>query len=726
MDDSLLQELQVTSSLVEKAAIIADFILAQLPDAIVLLAHRCAILHWFDEQIIATLLQDSVPVPEDARGVYEQIASLPFVDTLSWGLAFQDLTREGLIKRYSITQPELFCMAAKLAAPVYETYENKALAAEALFCYTLTHDTAASSAFLSREIAQANNWKDWHYFENLLHLQEEAEHLLFVLQSPRSGQQWVLQGIVHQFHGNQEEAIHDYSEALVIDPNNTFTYIMRGNIFAEEQLFEKAIRDYKQALQFDPALTQAYYNQGIIHMKQEQYLEALENFTSSLYSDPGNTHLLRCKGKALLELGQYEEALLTYDNVLQRDSHDALAYVGQAKAYCGLAQYPEALKAYEQALLLNSEIVEALIGKGEVLYHLHQFSEAFEAYEQALLLDPQSVDTSACALLALEGLHQYVQTQTASSQALPLDENSTEEYKGKAQAPSSFQHSAEDIAMNTQGDTFAPPATNSFRIRENVLLLLSLPSRLLQNKLAAFIRHIRRSIGALHPKRVFAGVPYSLKNTGVEWYTKSLALSVLVVLVLAFLLAGTSTYNLLQRSGPYLPTNATIIIQIQRMGKLETASYTLQQIITYSSDVNSWWHFLGDSQKLFVVYGTITAGIDLSKLRSNDIQIQGNEIGKASITLHTPAPQILNTAIDPSRTQIYDTNSGISGLWNQNLDESTTLKILAAAKDSLQSHACQEGILQQAAESARAQLTSLLTSIGFSRVTITIPPGTCG
>src|SRR5579885_1379738 len=194
---------------------------------------------------------------------------------------------------------------------------------------------------------------------------------------------------------------------------------------------------------------------------------------------------------------------------------------------------------------------------------------------------------------------------------------------------------------------------------------------------------------------------------------------IFVVVVLALLLTGTyTTYNLLQKPVLYLPTNATVITEVQHIGKLETVSYTLQQIITYDPDANSWFHFLGDSRKLFVVYGNVTAGIDFSKLSSNDIQIQGKEIGKASIVLNAPAPQILNSTVDPNRTQVYDANSGISGLWSQNLDSNTTLKILAAAKDSLQRNACQEGILQQASDSARTQLTSLFTTIGFSTVTI--------
>jgi len=65
--------------------------------------------------------------------VYEHLASLPFIEVVSWGLAFQDLTREGLLKRYTLTQQKLLKTAARLAAPAYAAQENEKIVAEAFF-----------------------------------------------------------------------------------------------------------------------------------------------------------------------------------------------------------------------------------------------------------------------------------------------------------------------------------------------------------------------------------------------------------------------------------------------------------------------------------------------------------------------------------------------------------------------------------------------------------------
>src|SRR5436305_5016866 len=120
MDDSFLQALQATDDPAEKAAIIAEAVFEGLPEELMFIARRCVILHWFDQTVVEALLQDTPIAKSRAEAVYEQLAALPFLEKLAWGLAFQDLTREGLLIRYATKQPNLLRHAAHLAAPLYE------------------------------------------------------------------------------------------------------------------------------------------------------------------------------------------------------------------------------------------------------------------------------------------------------------------------------------------------------------------------------------------------------------------------------------------------------------------------------------------------------------------------------------------------------------------------------------------------------------------------------
>lgn len=178
-----------------------------------------------------------------------------------------------------------------------------------------------------------------------------------------------------------------------------------------------------------------------------------------------------------------------------------------------------------------------------------------------------------------------------------------------------------------------------------------------------------------------------------------------------------------QGSAIVLPSSGTVFIQVQRMNRLETVSYTLESTYKYDQNANSpWydvWKYISDQKKLFVVPGKITAGIDLSKLTKEDVQVHGK-----AITLNLPASQILDTSLDEQNIQVYDISTGLASFF-QSMDPNLQDKILAAAKVSLQKDACDQGILRQASQNAQQQFTSFLTELGFTSVTVNAPVGTC-
>ncbi len=237
MDDRVLQELRATNDLAKKAAIVAESVFNELPTERALVARRCIILHWFDQPVVEALLQDTSLRKNETQAIYEQLASFPFIETLSSGLTFQDLTREGLLKHYTITrpEPELLRRAASLAAPAYEAREeDEKIAAEALFCYIVAGNQRSSMRLLDDLLERASSRGDFQRLGNLLQLQGEAERLPFVDPLLLTERQWMLRALVHRFQGKQPAAIAAYSKAIAINPRSPLAYISRGTTYAEQ------------------------------------------------------------------------------------------------------------------------------------------------------------------------------------------------------------------------------------------------------------------------------------------------------------------------------------------------------------------------------------------------------------------------------------------------------------------------------------------------------------
>jgi twitching motility two-component system response regulator PilG len=187
MDDAVLRELLVAYKPEEKAAIVAESIFNTFSEAAALVARRCIILHWFDEAVVEALLKDIPQAESQFRDIYEQIRLLLFVEVLPWGLTFNSLTREGLLYRYTLTQPILLRTAAQLAAPAYITNEGDGkVIAEAFFCYMISGEETLALDLLNRLVEQAANRGNREYVSGLLELASEAQQFPFVSPLPIS------------------------------------------------------------------------------------------------------------------------------------------------------------------------------------------------------------------------------------------------------------------------------------------------------------------------------------------------------------------------------------------------------------------------------------------------------------------------------------------------------------------------------------------------------------
>ncbi len=178
MADAIVQQLSTAADPAEKAAIIAELVFDDLPDDVALVARRCVILHWFDEEIVATLMPGHTRA--EAAFVYQQIASLPFIDRIPHGLAYNSLTREGLVRQYAKTRPDILKTSAQLAAASYATRETDYMKAEAFFCYLVAGEQENATRMLADLTKTFKARSDEQSLRGVLKIQEEVEQLPFV------------------------------------------------------------------------------------------------------------------------------------------------------------------------------------------------------------------------------------------------------------------------------------------------------------------------------------------------------------------------------------------------------------------------------------------------------------------------------------------------------------------------------------------------------------------
>jgi hypothetical protein len=147
---------------------------------------------------------------------------------------------------------------------------------------------------------------------------------------------------------------------------------------------------------------------------------------------------------------------------------------------------------------------------------------------------------------------------------------------------------------------------------------------------------------------------------------------------------------------------ATLLTQVQSLRQLVTVKYVLEKVIVYE---DAKWY--GDNRVLFIAHGIVKAGIDLSMLQAGDIQIADKKI-----RLSLPPPRITDVYLDDHRTEMLERSTGLLRAFDKDLEQNA--RTLAVAE--LREAAAKNGILTDATERARVELTALLHQLGFSEV----------
>lgn len=155
-----------------------------------------------------------------------------------------------------------------------------------------------------------------------------------------------------------------------------------------------------------------------------------------------------------------------------------------------------------------------------------------------------------------------------------------------------------------------------------------------------------------------------------------------------------------------VPDPVTIIRQVQSLSRLETASYTVEKVITAESGQGAFAFLFGD-RLILVAHGQVIAGVDLGKMGEGDVIVA--EDGTAVVTL--PPAEVLVVALDNQDSYIYDRDTGLIGM-NPALETDAR----RAAEEEILNVALEDGILEMAQQNAEAYVRNLIIALGFREV----------
>jgi hypothetical protein len=174
---------------------------------------------------------------------------------------------------------------------------------------------------------------------------------------------------------------------------------------------------------------------------------------------------------------------------------------------------------------------------------------------------------------------------------------------------------------------------------------------------------------------------------------------------------STQVTELLHPTPTIIPDPVTIIHEVRSLARLETIQYTVEKVISADVGHGVFASFFED-RLLLVAHGMVIAGIDLEKLKPEDMWLDGSVLN-----VRLPDAEVFVATLDNEKTYIYERDTGIFRGPNQDLE---TLARQAAENEILKA-AIEDGILDVAGQNAESYLSRFFRALGYADVIFVQP-----
>lgn len=163
------------------------------------------------------------------------------------------------------------------------------------------------------------------------------------------------------------------------------------------------------------------------------------------------------------------------------------------------------------------------------------------------------------------------------------------------------------------------------------------------------------------------------------------------------------------RTTSFNVSSPAVVDKIRQLNRLESVDYNIDKIVEGNEQAPRIPSFLVGDRLLLIAHGEVIAGVDLSRLDGNAVQVNGD-----TVHVRLPPPQILVSRVDNTSTRVYERSTGILVAPDPNLESA----VRKTAEQEIVQAALADGILDKARQNAQVSVSALLYALGFRSVSV--------
>lgn len=168
-------------------------------------------------------------------------------------------------------------------------------------------------------------------------------------------------------------------------------------------------------------------------------------------------------------------------------------------------------------------------------------------------------------------------------------------------------------------------------------------------------------------------------------------------------------------------TQPALLQAIEDLAEYRAATGQFQVILDVEDDTSFVPSFIRGERTVFLAGGTVDASVDFAGLAEGAIEVAEDN----SVTVRLPSARLSEPRIDPERSYVVSRDRGLldraGAVFSDNPTGDRELYLLAEEK--LAAAAVDAGLVGRAETNTRAMLESMLSSLGFTGVTVVFEGG---
>jgi len=201
-----------------------------------------------------------------------------------------------------------------------------------------------------------------------------ADYNQVILLQPDLAEAYFRRGRVLVRQGKSNTAVLDFNKALELDHNMTDALAARANILLTRRLdFVASIADFDRLINLGLDLDHSYYQRGFAKASLRDFQGAIADYTAVIESPslgtpnskPGPSKVMAysARGSAWFDLGDFDAAIADFTAAINLSPRNGMTYLQRARAFDAKGEHQNAQADYDQAVKISPQLAR-FIGAG--------------------------------------------------------------------------------------------------------------------------------------------------------------------------------------------------------------------------------------------------------------------------------------------------------------------------------------------------------------------------